>query len=171
MRRFIFEHYRDGKLIGTYTAKNQVTKEGAEQNLHRLCRVNSLNGQPVFVPSWAYFGLIASGSVTLTSTLAVPGFTEVATPPFRETTQQVDAVAVVSGRVLGKRESETTFGKFFFSADRTVVGAFMTNVSSGSAGFLFGGASLPAPINFSAGDTLVVTYEVTLEVSDSVGSP
>ena len=141
----------DGLVRWAEETHNLVTNEG----LDHLLDVGFHGATPV--SPW-YVGLKGSGSVAAADTLpSHAGWTENAN---YDGSRKEFVEAAASGQSLDNSGSPATFA---INADsQTIAGAFLCSAASGTSGTLFCAADFASSKSADDGDTLEVTYTLTL---------
>ena len=153
---FTFKHYREGKLLKTYKRRNLVTHEGLENSLTGI-----FNDQTYQSSNW-WFGLIGSGTITVNSTAASPGFTEYVNPGFTE------RKAATLNQFASNQDYTQVFssGSIGIFEEATINGCFVINGGTGSPHAqptLLAGFNFADPIDLIALDVVIISY--TLEIA------
>lgn len=153
--KFIVEHIREGKVIGTYEFPNDVTNEG--KNLWLDIMFNTAT--QIANNSW-FIGLINNSGF---SALAAAD-TMASHAGWAEFTaySQSTRVAWGSGAASSQSVVNGTAAVFDISGSGTVYGIFLTSVSTkgGTTGKLWATAAFGAPVPVVNADQLKVTYTV-----------
>lgn len=157
--RFVFEHWRKGRLLSTYEFKNGVTNVGKNYMLDAAFNTGSQS------TNW-YIGLIdgTAGTPTLAAadtSASHSGWTEFQT--YTETTRQ----AWVKGAAATQMVASTSVAAFTIGAvaDGTKVGgAFLINVNTkgGTTGVLWATGNYPASVPVQQDDVFKVNYVTSL---------
>ena len=151
--KFHVEHYRKGKLIGTYDFKNGITNGGLDKLLDVMFHDDTK------VATW-YIGIVNNAGF---STYAAAdtmgshaGWTEWAS--YDEANRQTWAEDAASGQSI----TNSTPAVFTISASGTVRGLFITsdNTISGTSGTLWSTADFGSTVTVADDDVLQVTYTV-----------
>lgn len=169
MSFFRFRHYRDGVLLSDRKAHNTATVEG----LFRAMR-NAFDD--IAKSTFWFLGLISDGAVVVSDTGAAHAFTEFM--DYTESGSSTTRDRIFSGSQVstsgdGIASYIANSVDVVFTGAGVIVGAFMIGTSDkgGFTGDLWGGANLDEAISVLPNDTLSITYDLDMEVSDSFGSP
>jgi len=151
---FNVEHWRDGKLLGTYKFPNGVTNEGKD---HALGATFNLVTQ---INPW-YIGIVDNSGFTAFAAADTmsshAGWNEFTT--YSEATRVDWGEDAASGQAI----SNSTPATFNITGSGTLQGVFVTSVNtkSGTTGTLWATASFASTIPVVNTDQLKITYTVT----------
>lgn len=151
---------KDGNLKwAELGVKNVVTNEGKNGMLDTYFAGSSYTG------TW-YMSLITNGSATLSSTYAVPIVTEISSGIVTSDTRPTISWSAASG---GAKSATTT--SFSITGTATITGNMVVTGGSGittvgntaaTGGILFSAATFGSSKSVSSGDTLQVTYSISV---------
>jgi hypothetical protein len=144
---------KNGNRKWSDVAKNLVVNEGLNHILNVQFHGTTQVG------TW-YVGLKKTGSPATADTLASHAGWAEATG-FTTGLRKAYTEATASGKSITNSANKASYA---ISATATISGAFVCSVTSGSSGILFCAANFTTPRAVESGDTLEVTY--TLSVAD-----
>lgn len=149
--RFIYEIEcvgADGKVKWTERIENLVTTVGKNDLLDKYFKGSA------YTAAW-FLGLKGTGSAAVGDTLAShAGWSEV-------TPYSGNRPAITFGTTSGGSNTATAVS-YSINATETVAGAFVASANSGTSGILYSAGDFAASRNVVNGDTLNVTFTVSV---------
>lgn len=149
--RYVVEHIRDGKVIGTEDVSNLVVNEGLDHVLNTVFHSGTQVG------TW-FLGLF-EGNYTpvagLTAATIAAASTE--STAYTETQRQEFNEGAASAQSISNTANKATFT---MNATKTIYGAFLVSnaTKSATSGTLFSAARFAAPKQVVADDQLLLSY-------------
>lgn len=147
--KYGLEHWRKGRKINEYRAKNGITNEGMNKLLDVMFHAVAA------LSTW-YIGLITDPpTLAAGDTLAShAGWTE-----FTDYTG--NRLEWTEGAASGRSITNATTVDFPITGSGTVAGAFLASVATGTSGTLWSTGLFNADVVVQNGDTLKVTYTLS----------
>lgn len=155
--RFVMEHWRDGKLIGTYPIDNTVVNVGKNDNLNTYFH----SGSQIATSSWciSLINLTSYSGISAADTMGShAGWTEFTS--YSEGTR----VAWGQDSAASQQITNSTPATFTISGSGTVKGIFVTsqNTKGGTTGILWSAGLFPGgDVPVSSSDELKITYTLS----------
>ena len=152
--KFVVEHFRDGKLIGTHELPNGIVDVG----INHILEVEFNGGTQV--TTW-YIGIIDNASfsaLAAADTMAShAGWIEVTT--YDEATRPEWTAGTAAARAITNAVSVD----FTISATKTLKGIFITtqNTKGGTTGTLWSTAAFGSTVSVVDDDVLKITYSIS----------
>lgn len=154
---FSIQHYRNGKIINSFDLKNTITNAGKNKLLDVMFHADSQ------VTAW-YLGLINNSGFTAIAATDThsshAGWTELT--DYDESGRQEFVEAAAATQSITNSANQAVFT---INATVAIKGIFLASLNtkgSTAAGTLWSAAAFSSVVNAESGDTLTITYTVSV---------